>query len=267
MNTLIPIFVFIFGTIIGSFLNVVIYRFNTGRGIGGRSACMSCNKTLNWHSMIPIISFFFQRGKCAHCDARISFQYPFVEIITGIVFLALWHSFSYLFFFHIWFAVFVIVFYGAIASLLIVISVYDARHLIIPDKLVYSFAALAFISMFLGDGIFQLFAVPHVWNVLAGPILAFPFWAIWFFSKGEMMGLGDAKLMLGIGFLLSLSGGATTLLIAFWLGAIVGIFLLITKGRTFTTKTPLPFAPFLVTALAIVFFFCFNLGTIAFLFG
>jgi prepilin signal peptidase PulO-like enzyme (type II secretory pathway) len=82
-----------------------------------------------------------------------------------------------------------------------------------------------------------------------------------------MMGLGDAKLMLGIGFLLGFSGGVMALLMAFWLGALVGVFLLITKGRTFTTKTPLPFAPFLVTALGIVFFCGFDLTSIARLFG
>lgn len=255
------------GTIIGSFLNVVVYRFNTGRGLGGRSACMSCNKTLRWHDMIPVLSFFIRRGKCAHCDAKISPQYPFVEVVTGLVFLGIWHSFSYLFFFNTWFAVLALALYFTIASILIVISVYDTRHLIIPDRLVYLFAVLAFVSMFFSDGVFQLFGLPNVWHILAGPILAFPFWAIWFFSKGEMMGLGDAKLMLGIGFLLGLSGGVTTLLIAFWLGAFIGILLLITKGRTFTTKTPLPFAPFLIVSLAIVFFCGLNIGSIALLFG
>ena len=74
---------FIFGTLIGSFLNVVIFRLNTGKGVGGRSMCMNCGKTLHAHELVPVLSYIFQLGKCRGCKTKISIQYPVVEAITG----------------------------------------------------------------------------------------------------------------------------------------------------------------------------------------
>ena len=88
MNILIFAFIFLLGTIIGSFLNVVIYRFNTGRTIvRGRSVCMTCNRNLRWYELIPLFSYLFQLGKCRRCAEKISHQYPIVEFITGVVFM------------------------------------------------------------------------------------------------------------------------------------------------------------------------------------
>src|SRR3989344_4445016 len=82
------LFVFSFGTIIGSFLNVLVLRLGTGEAIGrGRSRCFSCGKTLTWRELIPLVSFITQKGKCRSCGSRISWQYPIVEFITGLVFL------------------------------------------------------------------------------------------------------------------------------------------------------------------------------------
>src|SRR4051812_36221267 len=80
------IFAFIFGTIIGSVLNVVAARYNTGMTFGGRSKCFSCNKTLTWIELIPIISFVAQGAACKRCRSKISWQYPLVEAGTGVMF-------------------------------------------------------------------------------------------------------------------------------------------------------------------------------------
>src|SRR3989344_1792899 len=91
---LFSIFVFILGTIIGSFLNVVILRYNTGSSIQGRSGCMSCGKPLVWYELFPVLSFLFLLGRCGGCKSRISAQYPLVELLTGIIFLLTFLQFS-----------------------------------------------------------------------------------------------------------------------------------------------------------------------------
>ncbi|MEK7175311.1 MAG: prepilin peptidase, partial [Patescibacteria group bacterium] len=88
---------FIFGLIIGSFLNVVILRFNT-QSLGGHSGCTSCNRQLTWHELIPLLSFFILGRRCLNCKNKISIQYPLVEFFTGIIFLSLFLKFQDLFF-------------------------------------------------------------------------------------------------------------------------------------------------------------------------
>ena len=138
------VIIFIFGTIIGSFLNAVILRMNTGESIvKGRSRCFSCGKKLSWQELIPVFNFIAQRGKCRGCGSKISIQYPVVEFITGIIFLLTFlklQNTDYL--------ILTTGYHFIIFSLLIVISVYDFRHQIIPNKLVYLFNFLAFLNLF-----------------------------------------------------------------------------------------------------------------------
>src|SRR3989338_3567698 len=98
MITIVTILFLVLGLIIGSFLNVVIYRYNTARTLGGRSACMSCQKVLCWYELIPLISFLALGGRCKYCKTKISKQYPAVELLTGIIFASLFLKFQGLFF-------------------------------------------------------------------------------------------------------------------------------------------------------------------------
>jgi prepilin signal peptidase PulO-like enzyme (type II secretory pathway) len=86
MEFLVAAAFFVFGSIIGSFLNVLILRFNTGATFGGRSKCFSCGRELRWYDLVPILSFLFLRGRCRFCKSKISLQYPTVELITGLIF-------------------------------------------------------------------------------------------------------------------------------------------------------------------------------------
>src|SRR5574343_181515 len=149
MITLTYIFIFCLGCIIGSFLNVVIYRFNSGKTLGGRSMCMTCSKTLAWYELIPVISFLFQKGRCNTCSTKISHQYPVVEFITGAMFASVAYYFSSILYYDFIQYVVLVTLYSMIFSLFIVISVYHMRHKIIPDSLVYMFSFLAFVSMFI----------------------------------------------------------------------------------------------------------------------
>src|SRR3989344_3619523 len=190
------LFVFSFGTIIGSFLNVLVLRLGTGEAIGrGRSRCFSCGKTLTWRELIPLVSFITQKGKCRSCGSRISWQYPIVEFITGLVFLLvalkLLHyqlaeaGLPYIGFY--FFGAFA--YWSAIFAILIAISVYDFRHKIIPNQLVYSFIVLAFLWGISGSGksgnILPDVPLPEI---MAGGGGFFFFSFFWVFSKREMDG-------------------------------------------------------------------------------
>jgi len=241
--------VFVFGTIIGSFLNVVIYRFNTGKGLLGRSRCFSCHKKLSWYELIPILSFLFQKGRCISCKCKISWQYPLVEFLTGAVFaLFFWKFFIKQAFFLTQINILFFFFYLVIFSILLVIAVYDLRHAIIPNMLVYIFILLAFFVFVLDvtGAISNPFFTFSLNDILAPLVLFSFFGGLWFFSKGMWIGFGDAKLSVGIGFLLGWKASVIAFLISFWVGAIVGIYLLSLRRYSFTMKSEIPFGPFLI---------------------
>jgi leader peptidase (prepilin peptidase) / N-methyltransferase len=257
------IIVFLFGLIIGSFLNVVIYRYNTGYSLGGRSKCGSCSYQLTWIDLVPVVSYLMLRGRCRQCGAQISMQYPVVELLTGLLFAGAYvmHGISTLFILDI-----------IIFSILIVIFFYDLKHKIIPDLLVYLFIGLSLLrlAVLVSQSTYGL--LMH--DLMFGIIVAAFFFLLWLISQGRWIGLGDAKLVLGIGWFLGLVYGLSALLLAFWIGAIVGLALMfignnpgrfraITSHWSFlgniSRKTEIPFAPFLILGLWIVYFFHFDL--------
>ena len=253
----IPIIIFFFGAVIGSFLNVVILRYRSGRSIvSGSSICFSCSKKLQWFELIPIGSFLTQQGRCEGCNTKISWQYPLVEALTGILFLFLYFHFEYLIcstplLFAILFA-----YYASIFCILLVLSVYDIKHKILPDMIVLYFVIISFIGMSFIQGDSLVLQIPNYTQFLAGIILPAPFSLMWLLSKGKWMGLGDAKFMIGIGFLLGMSAGLAAILISFWIGAIISILILICskiiKKHSVSLKTAIPFGPFLALGTILV---------------
>jgi len=267
MDLLIWFTIFVFGTIIGSFLNVVILRYNTGESaVSGKSACFSCAKNLSWYEMFPILSWVALRAKCGNCKSKISWQYPLVEFFTGLLFLGVYFSLGNLVSKYAYF------YYFAVFSILIVITVYDLRHKIIPDFLVFSFAFLSLIWFVANIGFANLFQSPHFLDLFAGPILALPFFLMWLLSKGRWIGLGDAKLALGMGWFLGLIPGVSAVILGFWIGAIISLSLLFVQrlnliGKNLTIKSEIPFAPFLILGLLAVFFFGFDVMNLGVLFS
>ena len=267
---------FLLGLAIGSFLNVVIYRYNTGQKVKGRSFCFTCRVQLRWFELIPLASYFFQRGRCRSCGSLISLQYPLVELSTGLIFtLLFWQNNPF-----VWQGVALtweggeisviatLLFYWLIASILMVIAVYDLRHKIIPDHFVYAFIGLAFLTPIITNlGLSFSELVRIINGVLAATLFFLFFWGLWRYSDGRWMGFGDAKLVIGIGLLLGLPLGTTAIIIAFWLGAIVGLVLILFRRlkvfRAFsghvTAKSEIPFAPFLVLATLLVLVFGWNI--------
>lgn len=251
---------FIFGLIIGSFLNAIIFRYNTGMTPKGRSFCPNCGKKLNWFELIPVLSFILQRGKCNGCSGKISRQYPVVELTTAFLFVATgyklgitagFESFNPLYFSYVL----------LVWCLLVVIAVYDLRHKIIPDGPVYGFIVLSLVgqiaSKFFGQGGHTIL------DLLIGPMLFLLMASFWLVSRGRWMGLGDAKLVLGIGLFLGFEFGISAIILGFWAGALVGISLIVLShggklflgSEKFTMKSEIPFGPFLIAGAMLAFFF------------
>lgn len=249
MSSFFLIFSFILGTLIGSFLNVVALRYNTGMTLNGRSKCFSCGKNLSWHELIPIFSFLVQKGTCRTCKSKISWQYPFVEILAGFCFLMIFYVFPPV----TLGASIITVFYLFITCILLIITIYDIKHKIIPDVLVYTFIIVAFIKLFISPDI--TFMIPSLWDILAGPILALPFAMMWLLSKGTWMGLGDAKLVLGIGWVLGLVSGISAIVLAFWVGAIISVIWMMVVMKEFKSHYEIPFGPYLILGMYLVLFF------------
>lgn len=245
---------FIFGLIIGSFLNVVIVRLNTERSFGGRSACLSCQSKLCWYELVPLISFFALGGRCRNCKTRISITYPLVELVTGLIFAALFLKFQDIFFLNTLIFSFTYAYYATMFSLLIVIAVYDLRHKIIPDVLSFVFGVLAFLGLFLFNSYGFYPHLPSILEFLSGLLIATPLYLFWLVSSGRWMGLGDAKLAIGLGWLLGLSRSLSGVVVAFWIGAIVGLSLVICSSKH-KMKSEIPFAPYLVLGALLAFLF------------
>ena len=220
----------IFGLIIGSFLNVVIYRlFHGGSIFFSRSACPFCHRSLTPWELVPVLSFICLRGRCHTCKRKISWRYPAVELITAITFFLLAQNFLF------W-PQFVF------ASFLIVIAVFDLKHYLILDKVLWPAILLA-VLVNLGSGSF--------WNGLfSGLGLAGFFLAQYFISQGRWIGFGDVKLGLLLGLILGWPQVLVGAALAYFSGALVGIGLIAWGKKQFSSK--LPFGTFLAFSAIIV---------------
>jgi leader peptidase (prepilin peptidase)/N-methyltransferase len=248
INSLIYFFAFIFGVIIGSFLNVVIYRLRinarTGRAkidLSGRSKCPKCGKTLDFLELIPLISFAAQKGRCRSCHKSISWRYPLVELISGLVtflslyILGIYNLYTYLV---------LLVLY-----LMIVIVFYDFKKMIIPDVLLYPLYSLVIILDIIKLGKGEIKILDLLIGLVIGGGL---FMVLVLISKEKWMGCGDVKLGFALGLFLSYPLIVASYVLSFSLGALISLLLLGLKGKTL--KDEVPFAPFLALGMFIAVF-------------
>lgn len=233
---LVILIIFVFGLIIGSFLNVCIYRYQSQESIAkGRSHCQNCDHSLSWYELIPVFSWIFLGGKCKSCKQPISIRYPLVECLTGFIFVSVFLTFG--------FTLDTLV-YFLFVSILIMAGFIDYDSMIIPDR-THIICILC--------GILLLILHPdQLTNKLIGlVVVSVPLFLIAYFTKG--MGYGDVKLMASCGFVL----GWQNILFAFLLGSVIAsIYGIITSRINKTSlKSEIPFGPHLVISILFCLFF------------
>ena len=257
------LFVSVLGVIVGSFLNVVIYRLHTNKSLSGRSHCLSCGATLKPYDLIPVVSYLWLRGRCRACGCSFSPRYVLVEAMTGVLFVLGFLFSSSL----IDFLIFCLV-----TIVLVIIAVYDYYHLIIPDKLVMWLVGIAFTFLSYQFFFAEMKLVEIVYAFLAAFFAAGFFAGLWIVSKGRWIGLGDAKLVFPLCLLLSYKIVFSFVVLSFWIGAVVSLLLLgilwVKKKRgkprlrfskdSLTIKSEIPFAPFIIASFFIVYLFGVN---------
>lgn len=250
--------VFFFGVIIGSFLNVYIYRFHTGKSLSGSSHCLSCQTPLRWYELFPIVSYLVLRGRCRTCTAGIPSRYLWVELVTGLLFLSIVYTVP------IWW---LWPWYFLLIAVLVVVAVYDLYHFVIPPAFVYTLLGLALV--YLG---YRWYLVPDVYPLLwslGGGLVGYGFFAVlWWYSGGRWVGYGDAKLAIPLGIMVGTFGAFSMIVLAFWIGATISLFLIAylawrRRGQArlpntlkpLTIKSEVPFAPFLIAGFWLVFIY------------
>lgn len=249
-------FATVFGLIIGSFLNVYIYRLNTGKSLAGHSHCMSCGTGLRPYELVPLLSYLFLRGRCSTCGCYIPARYFIVELLTGLLFLAAYTIAS---------SLLELVYLWSLLSILVVITVYDIRHFIIPDRLTIALTLITLLWQ--GRLLYQSGSLYDLGITVGAALLgAGFFYFLWFVSNGRWIGFGDVKLAFPLGLLVGPAAVFSMIVFSFWIGAGVSLALIGTakliggqfrlRNRIFslTIKSVVPFAPFLIAGSLLVLF-------------
>jgi len=236
------IIITLLGAVVGSFLNVCIRRIPAGESlVFPASHCPKCNHSIRFYDNIPIISFLLLRGRCRNCRESISLQYPLVELLTAIMALLLFWKFGLTLKF---------LFSFLFACILIIITFIDLEHQIIPDVLTLPGIPVFFLAAVLAMGVSPLEAVLGV--LIGGGILYAIAFGYELITKREGMGGGDIKLLAMLGAFFGWKSLFFILLVSSFLGAIVGISVMLIKGKDM--KYAVPFGPFLsLAALACIF--------------
>lgn len=263
MHWILILIVFLWGLAVGSFINVCIYRLPRKKSIVfPPSFCPHCQKSIAWYDNIPILSFLLLKGKCRYCHAPISFHYPSVELLMGILFVAV-----HLYVVSCQLKLIVIPFFWYFVASLVALSLIDWQHLIIPDQITYPLIILGIILAVLNPGHFHIFQSTRIatfnrlaalkYSLLGLVVGGSSLWLIGILGKAlfkkESMGWGDVKLMAAVG----IWQGWQMVLLAIFLGALVaslvGIALIIAKKARWQSK--IPFGPYLALGSLFTLFF------------
>ncbi|MEN2468016.1 prepilin peptidase [Ornithinibacillus sp. FSL M8-0202] len=229
---------FLLGLVLGSFYNVVGIRLPQKVSFtNDRSRCPSCHHTLSWYDLIPVVSFFIQRGKCRYCGERISILYPIIELLTGILF-----AFSYMMIGIELELIKVLL----LVSLSIIVLVTDLKYMLIPNKLLLFFLPFFIILLIIDP-------IQPWWSPIIGAIIGISLIALIIIISRGGMGAGDMKLFGLLGLVLGLEKVLMTFFLSCLLGAFIGVILML--FGIIKKKQPVPFGPYIVFAAIISYFF------------
>lgn len=238
------------GLSFGSFLNVLIDRLPNGDSIMGRSRCDTCRRTLRWFELIPLVSWFVQRGRCLRCKKPVSVQYPLVEAASALLFMVVYVLLPVQFGApYAWLWTYIVWCTASIMFLGIVVA--DFKYQIIPDAMLIVFA-LAMSAVLL-----PLPAGRLISHLLTGVSTGAAFYALWVATGGKGMGFGDVKLAAVMGFVLGIPGIVVGLYVAFLTGAFYGVILML-AGRA-GMKSKVAFGPFLLAGFCISYFWSLDI--------
>ncbi len=239
------IITFIFGSIIGSFLNVVIYRIPREKSIVfPSSSCPSCGYKIKWYENIPVLSFLILKGKCKNCNEPISIRYPLVEILTGISAVLVYIKWNFGLEF---------IFYFLFICLIISIIFIDIDFRIIPDEL----NLIGFISGIVFSFIRNDFSIlDAVLGAITGAGFLYLVGYLYLKFRGiEGLGLGDVKMLAFVGTYVGWFGSLFTIFFGSVLGVFVGVALSLIRKKKYEGQLEIPFGPFLGIAAVIYLFF------------
>ena len=238
----------LFGLMFGSAINSMVWRLYVGRSwVKGRSECPDCGHTLAAKDLMPVLSWMVLRGKCRYCQAPIK-DNPVAELVTAVAF-----------------AISVVVmmpdsaagfvklgFWLVMLIMLLVLAIYDARWMILPDKIILP---LAVVALAYSAAAAWMTRSPQVLvgSLEAAAIAGGSFWLLVLATRGRAMGAGDVKLVFAMGLILGVQGTAVALLLAFNTAALVGVVLIVSKRKG--RKDQIPFGPYLVGGTIVAFLF------------
>jgi leader peptidase (prepilin peptidase)/N-methyltransferase len=234
------------GAAVGSFLNVVIYRLPEGQSVvTPRSHCTRCGTTIAWYDNLPVLSWLLLRGRCRSCHAAFSARYPLVELLTGLLLLALVVRFG---------VGLELLFSFYFACSLLVVTYIDLDHRLIPDRITLPGIAAGLVLALLAPGEARWMAVQSwaIGTLVGGGILWLVAWGYHVATGREGMGGGDVKLLAMIGAFLGWQGVLLTLLLSSFIGSAIGVLVMIRQGAD--SKLAIPFGPFLALGAIIALF-------------
>lgn len=242
------IFFFVFGLLFGSFANVVIYRLPQGKSVvRPRSSCQQCGAMIKWYDNIPVLSWIFLKGKCRSCQTKISWRYPFVELLTGLLFMMSYHyaGLNY-----------TLVEYLVFSFSLVVCSFIDFDHMILPDEFTLSGIVIGLLGAWLNPD--RNFLDAFIGVLIGGGFLWAMAYVYYLLTKNEGMGGGDIKLLAWIGAVLGWKAVPFVVMSSAIIGSVVGL-IMARKGKD-GLKTAIPFGPYLALGAVLFMFGAQNIG-------